>query len=152
MTVQELHDALAKLIEFGSGHKPVKAAFYPTGFELTEGRTAAWLEGARMTYPLIRALRKEAAEWNDPGIYNGYKPNDQDHMIPHYYVDGWREALTPEQKEERAAGIIEWEDAHGHDTRGKCYPEYGCQALEGYSHYLVSELISALDLLLPADN
>lgn len=23
-----------------------------------------------------------------------------------------------------------WEEAHGHDVRLKCYPEYGCQVLE----------------------
>ena len=32
-----------------------------------------------------------------------------------------------------------WEEAHGHDVRVKCYPEYGCRAIEVERDALLDE-------------
>lgn len=89
----------------------------------------------------------EARAWVDPGIYTGFKPFDQRARIPHYYTANWREALSPEELEERAMAIQAWELGHGHDTRLKCYPEFQCQAVEGYAHYLIDGLLKKLELV-----
>jgi hypothetical protein len=36
-----------------------------------------------------------------------------------------------------------WEEAHGHDARLKCYPEFNCQL----SYVLVEDVIEALDAI-----
>lgn len=36
-----------------------------------------------------------------------------------------------------------WEDAHGHDVRLKCYPEFGCQAIE-YERQAMEEVVGAV--------
>lgn len=33
------------------------------------------------------------------------------------------------------AALKEWEEAHGHDARLKCYPEFGCQLLHDEEDY-----------------
>jgi hypothetical protein len=31
--------------------------------------------------------------------------------------------------------VKEWEEAHGHDLRLKCYPEFNCKVIEEYSYW-----------------
>lgn len=46
-----------------------------------------------------------------------YEPFDQETKLG---LPPWRK--SPE--------LDEWQEAHGHDPRTKCYPEYGCRAIE----------------------
>ena len=50
-----------------------------------------------------------------------YIPFDQDMKLP---PPPW----TAEQVEQ-------WEAAHGHDVRLKCYAEFGCQVIEEYAYW-----------------
>lgn len=36
--------------------------------------------------------------------------------------------------------LAAWESAHGHDARLKCYPEYGCQAIDAERDWLEGEV------------
>ena len=47
-----------------------------------------------------------------------YRPFDQDKHLP----------PPPWQPSDPA--LQAWEAAHGHDVRMKCYPEFGCQAIQ----------------------
>lgn len=85
-------------------------------------------------------LVAEAREFADPGLDKGYKPFDADERIP-----GWKERSV--EHPFRSEGSMEyalWHLAHGHPPMLKCYPEFQCQAIEGYAHGLISRLAEAL--------
>jgi hypothetical protein len=50
-----------------------------------------------------------------------YRPFDQDKHLGQPPWDGPK--------------LTAWEQAHGHDARIKCYPEYGCQVIEADAYY-----------------
>lgn len=56
-----------------------------------------------------------------------YKPFDQEE---HLGDPPW----------EKNAALEAWEKGHGHDVRLKCYPEYGCQAIERERERLEDEV------------
>lgn len=94
-------------------------------------------------YPLLVA---EAKEFADPGIDQGYRPFDADERIP-----GWKERsvehpfrLDAEANPEQARAYDDWVIGHGHVPGLKCYPEFQCQAIEGYAHGLIARLADAL--------
>lgn len=41
-----------------------------------------------------------------------------------------------------SSAVKAWEEAHGHDVRLKCYPEFGCQAIQNEND-LLWEVVSA---------
>jgi hypothetical protein len=105
-----------------------------------------------MSDPDIEALVAEAREWNDPGIYTGFKENDQDERIRHwvkYKTPGngaWGMTnLTEDERKEFRADRETWMDGHNHSPEVKCLPEYQCLAIEGYAHHLVTRLLEVID-------
>ena len=57
-----------------------------------------------------------------------YRPFDQDRWLP---PPPWKPALP---------ALVNWEAAHGHDVRMKCYVEYGCQAIQYEADALADEV------------
>lgn len=79
--------------------------------------------------------------------WNGYKPFDQDE-----HIRWWRElaapaarAEYPERADERVDDIAEWELVHGHSVLQKCYVEFGCTAVEGYSDHLLMSMLAVVE-------
>jgi hypothetical protein len=77
------------------------------------------------------AVVAEALAYLDPGVITGYRPDDREKLGDRPYAAG-RE-------------LTKWEQGHGHDIRSKCYPEFGCAAIESYSMELVQKLVRQLD-------
>lgn len=92
---------------------------------------------------LLREALEFSAGWTTPPNETPYKPFDQETRIP-YWADRGLDFRTPEGQE-RSKGARAWENAHGHDIRSKCIPEYGCQVIESYSVNLIQRLIAALE-------
>ena len=65
--------------------------------------------------------------------YPHYSPFDQDAHLD-------RPPWSPDDPKVQA-----WEAAHGHDVRVKCYPEFGCQAIEAEAGRLRDALQACWD-------
>jgi hypothetical protein len=70
-----------------------------------------------------------------------YRPFDQEKHIPNWNREPSIFALSREAKEQLAEDIANWEAAHGHDVRQKCYREFGCMALEYEERDLLERLV-----------
>lgn len=93
------------------------------------------------------ALVTEAREFlgGEPFVNNAYRPFDQKFRIRHWEKNNARIPLKlPGELNDFFADVGNWEDAHGHDVRQKCYPEYQCRAIEGYAQSLIHRLVAAL--------
>ncbi|MGH3447216.1 MAG: hypothetical protein ACRDP4_06295 [Nocardioidaceae bacterium] len=53
--------------------------------------------------------------------------------------------LGPKPWHTQDPALVAWEEAHGHDTRLKCYVEYGCRVIEEEAARDVAFLLDALD-------
>lgn len=76
---------------------------------------------------LIAAGRDEIA-----GVRTDYEPSDRDEKL----------GIDPPYD---SALLAAWEEAHGHDVRLKCYPEFGCRVLEATLAVHVAKLADALE-------
>lgn len=122
-------------------------------YEVANGDTVlGWVEWEqhKKDAEVSETIINQALEWVDPGLYTGYKPFDQREKIPNWFTKDWR-SLPNNQLDERIEAIEEWEKAHGHDPRLKCYPEFECRAIEGYAHHLVDGLLKEIKSLTETD-
>jgi len=90
---------------------------------------------------------KEARDFFDPGMVLGYRPGDRS-AIPNWEH---RAFLEGEEKLKFGEDVAVWEEAHGHDCRLKCLPEFQCAAIEISAHRLVGALVSVIDRALTED-
>lgn len=92
-----------------------------------------------------KALIAEAQEftvgWQSDGT--PMRPFDQSATIRHWDAPSWK-SLRQAKRAEYVADVNAWEERHGHDVRLKCYPEFGCAAIEAYAADLVLRLSAAL--------
>ena len=89
------------------------------------------------------ALIVEAKEHSEGWITGAtpYRPFDQGERIR--YWRGFWDTIT--EQHNFNVDVAAWEDAHGHDMRLKCYPEFGCQVIESYGMSMVQRLTAALE-------
>lgn len=114
-------------------HEPTESASPELPVIDREDTTTADAHSVSKTDPVQRLLA-EAAEFVDPGMINDYRPFDRDEKLGE---EPWsREAIAV------------WEDAHKHDVRLKCYPEFGCVVTETYAYSLVQRLSDELAVTL----
>jgi hypothetical protein len=93
-------------------------------------------------------LLAEAREYTDgwvtePDGPEPWRPFDQAERIRHWR-DSWE---TDDELREFNADVQKWEDAHGHDVRLKCYPEFQCSVIESYGANLIQRLVSEIETL-----
>jgi hypothetical protein len=54
-----------------------------------------------------------------------------------YRIADQEEKLGPPPWSPTDPRVMAWEQAHGHDVRLKCYPEFGCQVVEEQRERLI---------------
>ena len=101
------------------------------------------------TKPDVQALIEEAEQFADGWKGNDFavvwEPFDQPAKIR--FWNDRDTAISDAENIQRNDDIKNWEAAHGHDVRLKCYPEFQCAAIELYAAYLVTRLTEALSAL-----